>query len=141
MSKSLGNVILIRDALKRYSASDLRYYFASIHYRKPVVLSDAALKLASRRLTKLRTRFDKFLTSEPKSRLGKRKVLRIVQTSESQFTRFMNEDFNTPMALKALGNLVEALDGSTRKGQVDERTKVEVEGRVRRMGHVFGVLE
>jgi cysteinyl-tRNA synthetase len=141
MSKSLGNVIRIRDALKQYSASDLRYYFASIHYRKPVVLSDAALKLASRQLTELRTRFHSFLASKQKSRPGIRKVLRILQTSEAQFARFMNDDFNTPMALKVLGKLAEALDGSARKGQVDEIAKVEVQERFRRMAHVFGFLE
>lgn len=141
MSKSLGNVIRIRDALRYYSASDLRYYFASFHYRKPVVLSDSALKLASSQLAKILTHFDNFLAREPISRSDGRKVARLAHTSERQFTHFMNDDFNTPMALKVLGKLAEAMDGLSRKGVVNERTKVEVQERFRRMANVFGILE
>ena len=68
MSKSLGNVIRIRDALKSYTAADLRYYFASFHYREQVNISDAALKQASRRLkanTRELQRFPKLDTRHP----------------------------------------------------------------------------
>ena len=60
MSKSLGNAIRIRDALNKYTAAELRYYFASFHYRDQVKISDFALKRASSRLKSMRKNFNAF---------------------------------------------------------------------------------
>lgn len=46
MSKSLGNVVLAKDCLDRYSGNALRLFFASTNYRAPIAYSDEALTLA-----------------------------------------------------------------------------------------------
>jgi len=43
MSKSLGNFVTIRDALRRHHAETIRMFFLSHHYRSPVDYSDEAL--------------------------------------------------------------------------------------------------
>ena len=53
MSKSLGNVVRIRDALKDYSAQELRWYFAGFHYREPVVMTTTGFKKARDELRSL----------------------------------------------------------------------------------------
>ena len=35
MSKSLGNLVMVRDLLKMYSANEIRWYLLSHHYRNP----------------------------------------------------------------------------------------------------------
>ena len=40
MSKSIGNVITVGEALSRFSSSALRLFFLSSHYRNPLVYSD-----------------------------------------------------------------------------------------------------
>lgn len=52
MSKSLGNVVTVREALKRCSAEELRFYFLCTHYRKESDL--AGIAEAERRLARLR---------------------------------------------------------------------------------------
>lgn len=46
MSKSLGNVVLAKDCLEKYSGNALRLFFYQTPYRSPISYSDEALKAA-----------------------------------------------------------------------------------------------
>ncbi len=48
MSKSLGNLITIKDALQKYSADAIRIFILSSHYRSPLTYSEEALEAAER---------------------------------------------------------------------------------------------
>ena len=50
MSKSLGNFVTVRDALKMCSPEVLRFFLISAHYRSPLDFNDEAIKNAERRL-------------------------------------------------------------------------------------------
>lgn len=50
MSKSLGNVILVGDLLKRYPGESVRFYFLMTHYRSPLNYTHRGLKMAHRAL-------------------------------------------------------------------------------------------
>ncbi|MDG6941337.1 MAG: class I tRNA ligase family protein [Nitrososphaerota archaeon] len=86
MSKSLGNVVTIRQALKTYSADEIRFASLSVHYRKDSDLS--GLASARRRLYAMK-------------RLAKQVATRTVPVSAplAQFGRALNDDFDTPRAL------------------------------------------
>ena len=138
MSKSLGNVIPIREALNQYTAEELRYYFASFHYREQVNISDSALKRARRGLRYIRKNFQVFQNSH--STLGKRTSTSVlVQRAESHFRNCMDDDFDTPKALAVLANFSEKLSRLAKVG-MDERSKITAEQAFRRMSNVFGIL-
>lgn len=46
MSKSLGNVVLAKDCLAKYSGNALRLFFSQNHYRAPVAYSEDAMSKA-----------------------------------------------------------------------------------------------
>ncbi len=50
MSKSLGNVVRLRDALAQVDAEALRYFFLSTHYRQQLAFSDKSLADAEMRM-------------------------------------------------------------------------------------------
>jgi len=52
MSKSLGNIINIRDAIKRWEPEVIRFFFASNHYRSPPDFNEKALQNAESALKK-----------------------------------------------------------------------------------------
>ena len=54
MSKSLGNLVTIRDALSRYSADAVRLSVLNAHYRSPGYYSDDALAASERAVARLR---------------------------------------------------------------------------------------
>jgi cysteinyl-tRNA synthetase len=50
MSKSIGNVLLVRDLLKKASGEAIRYVLLSAHYRAPLDWTDEALQQANNNL-------------------------------------------------------------------------------------------
>jgi cysteinyl-tRNA synthetase len=137
MSKSLGNVIRIRDALKRYTVGELRFYFATFHYRQPMVLSELGLRRSKRKLAALNKDVKAFLTAEPttKHKDGKKLQL-LLERSESAFRHNMDNDFDTPKALGVLKMLARRLASL----RVDQRAKRSAEVAFQRMADVFGIL-
>ncbi len=53
MSKSLGNVLIVHELLKRWSGEVLRYVLLSAHYRQPLDWSEVALEQARATLDRL----------------------------------------------------------------------------------------
>lgn len=49
MSKSLGNTVVLKEALQEYGANVLRMFYLKTHYRKPLSWTDSALEEASAR--------------------------------------------------------------------------------------------
>lgn len=142
MSKSLGNVIRIRDALKEYTVHELRYYFGSFHYRESVRISDAGLRRARSGLQSCTKNFKAFMEAPAgtNDRNG-RKLTGIMHRAEIAFRQRMNNDFDTPGALMTLVVLSKRLKGFTRHGsRVNEESKSRTGTVFREMSNVFGIL-
>jgi cysteinyl-tRNA synthetase len=139
MSKSLGNVIRIRDALREHTAAELRYYFSSFHYREPIVFSKDKVEKAKKNLIKLQTNFNSFLAAEPANySKDKKRISILVNKSELAFRRNMNNDFNAPGALDALHTFARELAKAGR--MMDQETKQNAEATFRRMADIIGII-
>jgi cysteinyl-tRNA synthetase len=106
MSKSLGNFFTIRDVLKKYDAEVIRFFILRAHYRSPLNYSDAHLDDAKAALTRLYTALDGVNTGADALE---------VDWEEGHAVRFreaMDDDFNTPVALAVLFDLVTELNKS-----------------------------
>ena len=104
MSKSLGNLITIEQALRKYSADALRIFVLSSHYRSPLTYSEEAIEAAARgavRLLRVVFRNDK---TE-----GKGKAIDAKPYKE-QVIRAMDDDFNTPRAMATLFDLAREIN-------------------------------
>lgn len=93
MSKSLGNVVSVTEALKFYTVDQLRFFFLSTHYRKDMDLS--GIKQASRRLRAIQ----KIVAA-----LGP--VKGRGQKLPPSFVSAMNDDFDTPRAITAVESVL-----------------------------------
>jgi cysteinyl-tRNA synthetase len=110
MSKSLGNLITIKEALEKYGADALRIFVLSSHYRSPLTYSEEAIEAAKgggERLARVISRDD------PTE--GKGKALD-AEPYRKQFIEAMDDDFNTPQALAALFDLANAINQAGDKG-------------------------
>ena len=139
MSKSLGNVIRIRDALKEYKPAELRFYFETAHYREPMTYSHTGLNAAKKRLSRLNDNLTSFLKAEPRQDSQTDKAMATLARHEAAFKRFMNDDFNTPGALTVLEEFARTL--AKLGGKVDQQTKTMLEEAFQRMANVLGILE
>jgi cysteinyl-tRNA synthetase len=137
MSKSLGNVVRIREAIKEYGVPTLRFYFASFHYRQPMILSASGLRKATRELTAINKALQTFMAAQPTTtQKHERKLQALLERSESAFKRNMDNDFDTPKALGVLKTLARNLAGL----RVSQEAKLRAETAFRRMANVFGIV-
>ena len=108
MSKSLGNIMKVRDISQKYKGEIIRYFILSAHYRSPLNFSEEQLQQAESSLQRLNnTIFNvKHLLKQGKFRKSKDKndelILGKRRESEQKFIEAMDDDFNTPVALSRL---------------------------------------
>jgi cysteinyl-tRNA synthetase len=89
MSKSVGNVVTIRDAVDRYGREALLVFFLTGHWRKPLDFSEETMAAAEARAERFREVF-----RNPS-----------VPAAEGEWERFaaaLDDDFNTPEALAVM---------------------------------------
>jgi len=107
MSKSLGNVFSIGEALQVFSSDALRMFFLSSHYRTPLVFSNESVESQQRALDRLKSA----LTA--KSGDGE-----LLETNlyREKFESAMDEDFNTPIAFSVIFDLARDINRESSNG-------------------------
>ncbi|MEM2542100.1 MAG: cysteine--tRNA ligase [Candidatus Korarchaeum sp.] len=127
MSKSLGNFVTIREALKRYDANVLRLFLLSRHYRSPIDFKWEYLEQAKGSYERIVNCLENFKeldlgeSSEEKSFLGR------IRGRRNEFYRRMMDDLNTAEAISELHEIVREVNAySEREGKISEGGKAEV---------------
>ena len=126
MSKSLGNLITVKQALERYSSDAIRLFILSSHYRSPLTYSEEALKAAESGMERLRQAArdggkadGSALDAEP---------------YKSRFTGSMDDDFNTAQALAAIFELAREIN----RGREEKCDVAAAQNTVRELTGVLG---
>jgi cysteinyl-tRNA synthetase len=101
MSKSVGNIFQLSEALDRYGREAVVAYLVSGHYRQPLEFSEKALEEAQARVGRIRN-FAREAEEEPAS--GEEDGY--AQERLDEFVAALADDFNTPRALAALFDLI-----------------------------------
>jgi cysteinyl-tRNA synthetase len=110
MSKSLGNLITIKEALEKYSADALRIFVLSSHYRSPLTYSEAAIEAAKRGADRLEQ-----AANNPAGK-GKKKADIDISVYKDKFVEAMDDDFNTPQAIAVLFDLSKEINRASEAG-------------------------
>ncbi len=131
MSKSLGNLVSVEEALERFSPDAIRLYFLSSHYRSPLSYTDDGCAAMERSLERLRHALDHDGPSPPNS-LGKALD---AETCRQQFFEAMNDDLNTPRALASLFDLARDINRSSDEG----RPVSDAQNTLRELGGILGL--
>jgi len=106
MSKSLGNVILLREILNLYHPEALRLFLLSKHYRTPIDYSPKTLKETQRALERLYGMIQRAKMAEGLKDEGLGKVKELALTLKERFEEALSDDLNTARALGALFELL-----------------------------------
>ena len=128
MSKSLGNLITIKDALARYGADAIRVFILSSHYRSPLKYSEEALEAAGAGVERLRRVAYREETGGDESIDA--------EAYHQRFTEAMDDDFNAPQALGVLFDMARAINQAADSGKGFGKAK---EMLVRLAKEVFGL--
>ena len=127
MSKSLGNLVSVEEALEHYDPDSLRLYFLSSHYRSPLQFSDEGCAAMSRSAERL-------LHALNRNGGGAGEPLAPGPFQE-RFLEAMDDDLNTPRALAAIFDLAREINRSHDSG----RSVIEAQDTLRHLGSILGL--
>jgi cysteinyl-tRNA synthetase len=118
MSKSLGNIMALHEALDQYSAPTLVMYFVSGHYRAPIECTPETLGQAAANVDRLK---------ELVARLGDGEDAALDEAA-GRFFDHLADDFNTPAAMAEVFSWVREanrrLDGGEPVGGLERLREV-----------------
>tara|TARA_B100000686_G_scaffold354229_1_gene463387 strand:+ start:1082 stop:2455 length:1374 start_codon:yes stop_codon:yes gene_type:complete len=103
MSKSVGNIISISEALKKFSPDAIRLFFLTSHYRDPITYSEDNILSQERALERL-------INASLLEPRGSTEVRFNTDSYIEQFNTSMDDDLNTPRALSVLFNIAREIN-------------------------------
>jgi cysteinyl-tRNA synthetase len=126
MSKSLGNYVSFDEVLSKYSTDAFRYFYLSVHYRRPLDYTDAAMEIAKNSAERLENTLDlmddalRWEDHYYDFKESEMILLNAVEENRARFEAAMDDDLDTHGAIDALhalsGAINEYLAGETNKG-------------------------
>ncbi|MBR3153051.1 MAG: cysteine--tRNA ligase [Clostridia bacterium] len=145
MSKSLGNFITIRDALKDYNYEVLKYVMFSKHYGSDVDIMDSDFSIAEKHLYYFYNtilKMNKFIKEYNGDSNGEIVNDEVISTIKEKFIQAMDDDFNTTSAIsnlhivfKTINNLMETAKKNNRQVVANTLTKAIAD-----INEVYGIL-
>lgn len=127
MSKSLGNIVTVREALDRYGADGLRIFVLTSHYRAPLTYSEEGLEAGKRAAERLR------LAASLPGGTGAPAV--DPAPYRQRFVEAMDDDLNTAGALAALFDLAREINRARDEGRATD----EAQATLRQLAGVLGL--
>ncbi len=126
MSKSIGNVISIKEALKKYSSDALRMFVLSSHYRSPLTYTDESMESAQKGAERLAQAVSLETKGDKPSNID-------LESYRTRFTESMDDDFNSSQAVAALFDLAREINKARDNGS-------DVTDAVKELKELGGVL-
>ena len=144
MSKSLGNVLTIADALQKYSPEAIRYFILSSHYSNPIDFSDEAIEASAKGLERVLA-----LVRAVRDRLRNAVDLTAGADFGAALDHYratlkaaLDDNFNAPAAIGALSQLTTDVNTRLNSGQPIGRQTLDAIDRLYRDygGSVLGII-
>lgn len=113
MSKSLGNILTVREIIKKYQPLAVRLFILGAHYRSPLDFSDESLTQATRSLQRLRNCYSDLMFHLERSQekdVPDTWLNDIVDEGYGRFCEALDDDCNTAAALGVVFEVVRELN-------------------------------
>lgn len=115
MTRHLGGLVLIPEALSRHSSDAIRAFILGTHYRSPLAWTDEGVDAAERGLERLR--------AAVKDAVGpggedKNALAQLAKQSRERFVTLMDDDLNTAGGLGVLYDLAREINRARGEGAV-----------------------
>jgi len=138
MSKSLGNVVLIKNLVEKYPPEAIRLFLLSSHYRSPIDFNDQAMHDAVSGVNKLYAALERIESCQI--------TVEKEQTGDlwKKFCTAMDDDFNSAQAIgyvfEAIRQLNRLLDQSKDLSAEQTSEVARIKTDMRHIGNVLGLF-
>lgn len=143
MSKSLGNSLTIRDALKKYNYEVIKYVMFSKHYTSDIDLLDGDFTLAENHMYYFYTTIGAmkdYIKNYKNPEITTFRQDDISETIIPEFIKYMDDDFNTAGALANLHGIFKYANNVMKQTKQKEETANTLERILKNIQEVYGVL-
>ncbi|MCL4259391.1 MAG: class I tRNA ligase family protein, partial [Anaerolineales bacterium] len=139
MSKSLGNIVSIKDFLKTRDADVMRMLVLMGSYRAPLIFNDETQDAAEKSLERIKSALRPASPSSSGLSAGSAAELTAqAEATRKSFVEAMDDDFNSPLALASLYELVKAINTARDNGATDSQLE-PAQKMLRELTGVFGL--
>ena len=139
MSKSIGNVINVKDLIEQIDANAFRLFMLSVHYRQQINYTEENIQLAVKEWQKVKSTYDQLhlkldlagaLDVEPS-------VVPEIEALMNQFVEALEDDFNTANAIASLYGVIKEINKMVRAKASDEANRYALMT-LQNMTYIFG---
>lgn len=139
MSKSIGNVINVKDLIEQIDANAFRLFMLSVHYRQPINYTEENIQLAVKEWQKVKSTYEQLhlkldlagaLDVEPT-------VVPEIEVLMNQFVEALDDDFNTANAIASVYGVIKEINKMVRAKASDEANRYALMT-LQNMIYIFG---
>lgn len=120
MSKSLGNIVPIKDAVQKWGSNTIRLFCLSARYTKPLDYQDLLLREAAQKWKQIEVCVWELENWRGGSSETKDSILDLCTHTESSFDRAMENNLDTPVAIRELMKFVNEINRFVSDSAIDE---------------------
>ena len=135
MSKSLGNVVLAKDAISKYGGNVMRWLILSTHYRAPVSFTEETVQSCANELARIQKAYNQ-LAVQIQLEHGD---LKSKDVEVKDFVAAMADDLNTSNAIAAIFEKVKLANVELRKNPKNLQEIQGIFASLSAMLDVFGI--
>lgn len=139
MSKSLGNIISIKEFLSKRDADVMRMLVLSGNYRAPLIFNEETQDAAEKSLERIKSALRP--ASASAQGLAPEAAAALADQTEAtrqSFIDAMDDDLNTPLALASIYELVKAINTARDNGATNDQLE-SAQGMLRELTGVLGL--
>lgn len=146
MSKSLGNVLNIRELINKYNPLDLRFFMLSSHYRNPLNFSEELLHSVASGRERLQTMFGNLISALDKAEdfpygTQEKNLEEKLKEAQKDFIEAMDDDFNTAEALGALFSLTREINAYLQNESLNSELLTSVRDYLLEINDVLDIID
>ncbi|MBC6361941.1 cysteine--tRNA ligase [Lactobacillus apis] len=141
MSKSLHNFVTVHEILKEVDPQVLRFFMASVQYRRQINYSEENLKQAQTILQRFKNTLINlnYRLKDDTSNVEDANLREILAKTEADFVTAMDDDFNVQNALTAIYDLLPVLNANIAAEGVDKEALTKAQVLLTEWLGIFGI--
>jgi len=140
MGRSMGNMITVQDALRKYSPETIRTWIATTHYRKPLNYNETDLEVAKAKVERIVSTLQRIRDGIDKATNRRTAFTQQMNTLKKQYFTAMRNDVNTPLALTHLFGIISLTNKQIDARDFSKRDLQNAEKTIRELGEFFQMI-
>jgi len=140
MGRSMGNMVIIADALEKHSPETLRLWIASTHYRKPLDYNEKYLDVAKKKIEKIASTLERIKENVGRPSKKKAVFVKQIQKLRKEFLKAMENDVNTPLALTHFFEIISLVNKQIDQDNFSKEDLEAARKTIHELGEFFQII-